>query len=95
MIAAKSIPERRAGFVMDKTVNLANVLTMASALVVGGVFLSKMDTRVTVLENAEISRKENLVVSSAAAETQRLEIKQDLREIRQDIKALTAAVNTK
>lgn len=82
------VPERRHGVVFSKDISLGNMLTMGAMLVSVVVGYGRLETRITVLEAAELAREKNVAVEYASRMQYQGEMKQDLREIRQDIKAL-------
>lgn len=87
--------ERRDGVNFSKEISLGNILTVVSMIASMIFGYGKLDTRVSVLEAAEIAREKGDVADIGERNRQALEVKQDLREIRQDIKGLGAAVLSK
>lgn len=78
----------------DKSISLGNVLTiiaMAASVFVG---YGKLDTRISVLEASEIVREKSAATELAAQNLQRSEVRQDLRDIRTELKSLADAVRS-
>jgi hypothetical protein len=88
------IPERRNGVVFSKDISLGNVITVLAMLVSVVLGYGRLETRITVLEAAELVREKNAAVENASRLQYQSELKQDLREIRQDLKGLNTAVQT-
>lgn len=86
------IPERRTGVVFSKDISLGNVITLIGMLVSVVLGYGRLETRITVLEAAELVREKNTAIEVAERTRQQTEVRQDLREIRQDIKALGTTV---
>ncbi|MFM6926985.1 MAG: hypothetical protein ACKOX6_00885 [Bdellovibrio sp.] len=86
------IPERRNGVVFSKDISLGNVITVLAMLVSVVLGYGRLETRITVLEAAELVREKNAAVENASRLQYQSELKQDLREIRQDLKGLNTAV---
>lgn len=86
------IPERRGGIVFSKDISLGNVITIVGMLVSVVLGYGRLETRITVLEAAELVREKNTAVDIAERTRQSVELKQDLRELRQDIKSLSSTV---
>jgi hypothetical protein len=62
---------------------------MLVSVVVG---YGRLETRITVLEASDIAREKSTAVETASRMQYQLEMKQDVREIRQDIKTLGSLV---
>lgn len=86
------VPERRGGVVFSKDISLGNIITLGTVLVSVVMGYGRLETRITVLEAAELAREKNVAVEYASRIQYQTEMKQDLREIRQDIKNLGSAV---
>lgn len=76
----------------SKDISLGNIITIVGMLVSVVLGYGRLETRITVLEAAELVREKNSAVEIASRTQQQAEVKSDLRELRQDIKALNQSV---
>ena len=70
---------RRESWHLKREVNLAHLFTTATACVAVAVFIANQDKRIALLESA-------MIIQDRAATEYKVEIKADLREIKDDIK---------
>lgn len=76
----------------SKDISLGNLLTLLAMLVSVVVGYGRLESRITVLEAAEIAREKSAAIETSSRLQYQGEMKSDLREIRQDIKMLSSVV---
>ena len=86
------LEERREGVNFNKEISLGNILTIVSMIASMIFGYGKLDTRVSVLEAADMGRQKSEISDTTERNRQAAEVKQDLREIRQDIKGLGTSI---
>ena len=73
-----------------REVNLAHIITTLAAIISVGVFLSNQDKRVTLLERTAEMQSRIDANQDAAMREFKGELKADLKEIKEDVKAIRA-----
>lgn len=76
----------------SKEISLGNVITILGLLVSVVWGYGKLESRVALIEASELSREKTILVDVAERTRQQNEMRQDLREIRQDLKALNTSI---
>lgn len=77
----------------DKSISLGNILTMLA--MIASVFMGygRLDTRVSLIEESQKTADKNSANDAVTKAQQQLEVRQDLREIRQRIDSLTDSIS--
>lgn len=83
-------PDSREQWHFRKEVNLAHIITTLAAILSVGVFLANQDKRVTLLERTAEMQARIDAAQDVAMKEFKGEIKNDLREIKEDVKAIRA-----
>lgn len=91
-----NIPERRSGWVFDKTINTPTIITILM-IAFGGfnyfaTTISNQDKRITVLESSEVMRKEQIALQAAQQAARDSEQRQQMNYLVQRMDALKDAV---
>lgn len=91
-----NIPERRSGWVFDKTINTPTIITILM-IAFGGfnyfaATISNQDKRITVLESSEVMRKEQIALQAAQQAARDAEQRQQMNYLVQRMDALKDAV---
>lgn len=93
--AMNNLPERRGGWVFDKTVNVPTVLTIAAFAFAGFRWGSGVETDIQTLKVENANRKETQVAMIQTQSNLAAEMKQDFRELRQVLFAVKDEISKK
>lgn len=91
-VGGTEVPERRNGVVFSKDISLGNVLTMVAMLVSVVAGYGRLESRISILESADLAFSKSQEVNIAERNRQQNELRNDMRELRQDLKTLSTAL---
>lgn len=76
----------------SKDISLGNVLTMVAMLVSVVAGYGRLESRISILESADLAFEKNRDANVTERNRQQNELRNDLREVRQDLKTLSTAL---